>query len=224
MSDTFDSEHRKFVLELASKDRGLADIVDDRARLCAHVRKKLGEIISLQSLDNLPNSDVSECEKLNDYQLVKISWLLETLEMNSDFRAKIGSELEKDFEDRESAHGGVIAFRESSLRILMVPGKPLLKGLSGASKNYENYSYSPVEFNLEPQHLFVFHFHAFEEDNSKFASPTNSDLKEAERRKFDGLVFTKIFGKRFDVDYFYVGRDIENRPFDVVLDLGVYEY
>ncbi|MFH0817213.1 MAG: hypothetical protein V1909_01115 [Candidatus Micrarchaeota archaeon] len=217
------SQHKRLVLELAKKDRKLKDLIEDHRRLCAYLESRLKEIIVLQSIENVPNSNISECGKLENYQLVKLVWLLDVLETSPEFRKKIGERLEADYEDKKSAHGGAVVLRNDSLHLLMIPGNPMPKEVFSASKNFENYTYVPVEFAQTPEFMFLFHFHAFDEDNSRFASPTNSDLREAERRKFDGLVFTKIIGNRFDADYFFVGRDSENRPFDVVIDLGVYD-
>ncbi len=224
MQDDFLDKHRRFVLDLAKNDVKLRDLIEDRRRLCTYLKNRLSQITTLPGFENLPNSDPSECESLQAYQLAKIIWLLDSLEMNADFRKRTGEEIESDYGDKKSAHGGAIVFRDNSLRLLMIPNKPVPQGFAGFDKSFENYSYEPIEFEPTPDIMFLFHFHAFEEDNSRFASPTNSDLKEAERRKFDGLVITKIIGTRFNVDYYFVGRDDENRPFDVVLDLGVYEY
>ncbi len=225
MADTnYQKQHKNYVLGLAKNDIRLRDFFDDHEKLCSFVKRRLEGITPLAGPENLPNSDPSECSKLSDHQLVKLVWLVDSLEMNRELRESIGTELEADYKDKKSAHGGVITFKDNRLQITMIPGRPIPSEIFGARKNYENYSYDPVEFDLAPDAMFLFHFHAFEEDNSRFASPTNSDLKEAERRKADGLVFTKIMGNRFNADYYFVGRDKDNRPFNVVLDLGVYEY
>jgi hypothetical protein len=224
MEGDYRKKNREFVLNLAKKDKKLHDIIDDFPRLCAYVASRLELVTPLQGPENLPHGSPSYCSKLEDYQLAKISWMLDSLEMDAEFKRKIGEKLEEDIKDKESAYGGFVVFGESSLALRLVPSKPHPPGAYSGKNNYSNYCYDPVEASLLPEALFMFHFHAFNEENSKFASPSNSDLKEAERRNADCLVFTKIMGNRFNVDFYFVSRDASNRPFNIILDLGVYEY
>jgi hypothetical protein len=221
MDSVYLSEHRRFVAELAKKDTKLHGMMYEPERLRDYVENRLGGVDVMQGPENLPNSSPSDCRKLGDYQLIKLVWLLDTLEMSREFRSTIGREMERDYIDKKSAHGGAIVLREEGLGIVAIPGRPLPTDFS-THPELENYSYDPVDFTPSKEFMFLFHFHAFQEENSRFASPTNSDLKEAERRGMDCLVFTKIMGNRFNVDFYAVGRDSGNRPFSVVLDLGVY--
>ena len=224
MQDDFLARHVGFVLGLAKKDDKLHDLFSDHWRLYSYVMSRLEALDAMPGLENLPNSDLSECGKLQDYQLIKLVWLLDSLQMSSNFRKRIGSEMEADLKDGGSAHGGAVVFGEDELGIRMIPGKPPGPSASRTGKNFENYSYDPIDFTMTPEFMFLFHFHAFEEDSSKFASPTGSDLKDAERRGFDCLVFTKLIGKHFNADFYFAGKSGEDKPFKLVLDLGVYGY
>ncbi|MFH1448635.1 MAG: hypothetical protein ABIG39_07270 [Candidatus Micrarchaeota archaeon] len=220
----YEKAHEEYVLSCATKDRKINEMLYNHSKLCSYLEKRLKGITVLAGPENLPNSEPATASKLKDYQLIKIIWLMDALEMNKDFRASVGKEMNIDYVDKESAHGGVIVLEDNVLKIRLIPGRSLPPDIIDGNKNYRNYLYNPVDFNRSKTSLFLFHFHAFEEDNSKFASPTNSDLKEAERRKIDGILFTKIMGNRFNTDFFSVGRDDNNRPFQIVLDLGLYEY
>ena len=224
MQNDFLVRHSEFVLGLAKKDDKLHDLIGDHWRLYSYVTSRLEALKAMPGLENMPNSEISECGKLRDYQLAKLVWLLDSLQMSSNFRKRIGAEIEADLKDEKSAHGGVIVFQKDELGVIMIPGKALGPAASGAGKKFEHFSYEPIDFAMKPEFMFLFHFHAFEEDSSKFASPTGSDLKDAERRGFDGIVFTKLIGKHFNADFYFAGKDVDDNPFRLVLDLGVYGY
>lgn len=215
--------HEQFVMSAAKKDGSLTEFVNDHEKLVSYVLERLKNAEPLMGLED-NSSPPSDCTKLGDYQLVKLIWILDALERDEGFRKSIGDEMESDLADKGAAHGGLITLAGKRLKVKMIPSRLLPQSMLRDDSKYANYLYDPGEIDLTPECLFFFHFHAFEEESSRFANPTNSDLKESERRTIDGLLFTKTIGKRFNVDFYSVGRDSENRPFEIVLDLGTYEY
>lgn len=168
--------------------------------------------------------------RLNQNQLEKISRLVRGLS-NYDLASSIGQHMEEDLRDEYSEHGGRIIEKSGNLVLEPVPSHFPEKD------KRNNFLFRPSPEDLEAPNLFFYHFHAMQEDCSRFVGPgylynpetgeVRGDLlqlrKGIERKGFaDELVFTKLPGEKFNATYF--GGYREQSQVTMIINLGDWNY
>ena len=153
-----------------------------------------------------------ELKKFKKKNLIKVYYLLQALS-DSDFRQKIGEELEKDMNDTSCEYGGVLYLLENGeVKIQMLPHDPLKCSLDIRSKigSLADYRYCLPDVDYAIDKLAVFHFHSHKTYNRQSTALSPGD---------GGIVFSRMDGNRFNVD---IGLRCKKEF--VNLDLGVYRY
>src|SRR3989344_54809 len=133
-----------------------------------------------------------------------------------------------------------IALREGMRAIVSAPEKAKQNlvtrlGLVGHSYRYTNELPTTV-FNLS--HIIPFHLHAASQDETENSGPSTIDMFSSLEGYLDSgeshnIVVTKLKGRRFNIDFYGFEFKSDNLPkdtiinandYEIMLDLGVYEY
>jgi hypothetical protein len=149
-----------------------------------------------------------ELMKFKKKALIKVYYLLHALD-DSDFKQKIGEELEIDRYDTSSEYGGILHLLENGdVGIQMLPSDPSKCSLDARSwfSSLADYFYCLPDVGYVVDRLAVFHFHS----NRQSTALSSSDV---------GVLFTRI-----DENTFNVGYSLHSEGKNYNLDLGVYRY
>lgn len=145
------------------------------------------------------------------------------------FRAQIGEIIEEDLKNLDSEHGGLVLFdRDANLTLMNIPSKI----------NYDNDMYRIPRESFKIPHVITYHLHAASQDETKSSGPSTTDMFSSLEMCIDfeeahDIVITKLEGRRFNVDFygfeftldkFSKNTIVDVNDFEIMLDLGVYEY
>ena len=228
------NENNNYILEIARKGRD--STVKDKAKVAKFISNRLKELehinpiffantLGASELEEVVTMSVPTTEELNKFdevQLLQVYLLLKALE-SPEFRARIGKELELDTKDTTCEHGGVLRLGEKGNVLLeMVPsasiGESPFPGMDLPPDM--GYSYDVLQ-TYSRDLLFRFHFHALKPDQSFSSSLSGGDWIFGGA---GGAVFSRIDGKKFNLDVGLSFVDAEGKIVKVNLDLGVYSY
>jgi hypothetical protein len=151
--------------------------------------------------------------QLTLFQQGRVYQLLTALQNDKAFRQSIGKVLEADIADTKSEHGGIIVYEGAALRLQRHPPTKHAKGKGPDGKEVDpNHFYIHPE-TLErsfrqPDYFADYHNHALSDDSTIYAGPGTYDFQSIfmyaqKRGDATGVVFTKLPGKKFNVDIYF---------------------
>jgi|SRR3989338_1973073 len=164
---------------------------------------------------------------LSPRQLVRAYLIMEALKTEK-FKTDIGVIVEDDLKDMDSEHGGLVLFDGGNLTLHDIPS---------ASKG-DNNRYILAGDSLNLPHIIPFHLHAASQDETENSGPSTIDMFSSLEGYLDSgeshnIVVTKLKGRRFNIDFYGFEFKSDNLPkdtiinandYEIMLDLGVYEY
>jgi len=143
-------------------------------------------------------------DRLTHADLIHLLAVLDALDRPS-VRAALFEQADADHADRESEHGGVLAWSDGQVEAVAYP--------TALRTNDRAFHSSHRLIEAAYAGLAHYHFHAQEHDNSAYAGPGKGDLAFAERMGMACLVFTFVAKDTLAADYYQPGGG--------VIDLGV---
>lgn len=155
-------------------------------------------------------------------QMVRAHIMLDALE-NQYFIDEIGKVIEENPKDWKTELGGLIVAD-------LVRMRAGLYDLPATEQN-KSFSWSISQLKRVP-HIATYHLHALDENCTQYAGPSNGDMENSHKfgwctGEAHGVVFTKLDGKRFNVDYYSSQRFVRGGRLhlsETILDLGNYDY
>ncbi len=167
------------------------------------------------NLENQEKPSTGYLKNFKDFFLTETYFILQALQ-NSEFRSKIGKELELDTVDRFGEHGGVLHLSpDGKVNIEMLPNTATEQEYDQHYDPDSSYNHDAPSQTLDI--LTFFHFHAQEVNHFKSAALSGADYWHG------GVVFTRLGRNKFNVDTaFYYKKNGKNMK--VNIDLGVYTY
>lgn len=165
---------------------------------------------------------------LSPRQLVRVYLIMEALKTEK-FKTDIGVIVEDDLKDMDSEHGGLVLFDGGNLTLHDIPS---------ASKGDNNRYRLAGEF-LNTPHIIPFHLHADSQDETESSGPSTIDMFFSSLEGYldsgesHNIVVTKLKGRRFNIDFYGFEFKSDNLPkdtiinandYEIMLDLGIYEY
>lgn len=223
----------EYVLGVAEKNDALCSLlIKGKEGLAEDISRKLEELDHVNpegycdnpfyddiTLMNIPTPE--ELARFDEVRLIRIFYLLQALS-DSDFRQRIGEELEKDTRDYTCEHGGVFHLKTNgSLDIEMLRNTQNDPNVDLIIINYAHYipdkNYCPETPKYTLDILTGFHFHARQENFVESSALSHNDFL------MEQAVFTRLGKNKFnaDIGLFYKENDKVHKA---NLDLGVYGY
>ncbi|MEM3074873.1 MAG: hypothetical protein QW727_02950 [Candidatus Pacearchaeota archaeon] len=147
-------------------------------------------------------------------------------------RKRIGELVENDLNDKYSEHGGIIHLRFGGVYFENI------ESVVSGEKSEKNNTKYVRNYDFKKGIFAEYHIHAVYENSSFYSFPSMVKYEEGRLygdvlRAFDMVVkfgeyhaflFTKIEGKKFNVDYYGGKKDYLGKPTISIVDIGDFEY
>ena len=247
-------QNNQYLLDNISPEQ--SQLIADQDRLKHYVAGELRKLEHIEYESDLEYSQVGALYKGHDTvhlmtprQISRVFLLLERLK-KKDFRRNVMKLIEVDIEDPQvkegyfaTEHGGLGVFNHQ-LELYPVPSKMAVKKREWVDRfgsncalfaPNSNSTYSMIEGAEQTPHIFKYHFHATQEDNTRSSGPSfglshhfihgvGGDIGHLigdiyEHGEAHHLVFTKLKGRNFNVAY-YGGELVDGKPDIFVQSLG----